>query len=150
MKRLYFILLCLIIPSVLFSCAKTKNGALQANDSVQSEAQLDAREQFERGLMYYWGRGAEQDYGKAFKWLGKSAGQGYAEAQYVLGGMYYLGEGTEQDYVLAHFWFNQAAAQGNEKARKSRDTTAEKMSPAQLEKTHKLAKEYKTELDNNN
>ena len=142
MKTCNFILFCLIISLALCSCAKTRNESLNLNDTAVPGDQVDAQAQFEKGLMYYWGRGVQQNYEEALKWFRLSAEQRNADAQYVLGGMYYLGDGVEQDYVKAHMWFDLAAAQGNKKAKKIMVITAQKMTPKQLEKAQNLAREH--------
>ncbi|KPK25754.1 MAG: hypothetical protein AMJ61_11050 [Desulfobacterales bacterium SG8_35_2] len=147
MKKLYYTLSCLVIFSGLFNCVNTKNESLHFNETIAFEEQVDAKAQFERGLMYYWGQGTPQNYKEALKWFNKSAKQGNPDAQYVLGGMYYLGDGVQQDYVLAHMWFDLAAAQGNVKALEIMGITAQKMSPAQIEKAQNLARAQKNDPD---
>jgi TPR repeat protein len=147
MKKLYYSLSCLVILSGLFNCVNTKNESLHLNETIAFKEQVDAQAQFERGLMYYWGKGTPQNYKEALKWFSKSAKQGNADAQYVLGGMYYLGDGVQQDYVLAYMWFDLAAAQGNVKALEIMGVTAKKMSPAQIEKAQNLAREQKADPD---
>ncbi len=78
----------------------------------------------------------------------KDAVQGCAEAQNVLGFMYGEGQGVPQDYVQAHMWYNLAASKHplgevRNKAVKTRDILAEKMTPAQIAEAQKLAREWK-------
>ena len=56
--------------------------------------------------------------------------------------MYYNGEGVPQDYVQAHMWFNLAASKRNENGRKNRDIIAKKMTPADISKAQRLAREW--------
>ena len=71
----------------------------------------NADAQFNMGAVYYEGLGGEaQDYGEAFSWWLKSAGQGNADAQFALGCLYRDGQGTEQDYGEAVEWWKKAAA----------------------------------------
>jgi len=70
------------------------------------------------------------------------AEQGNANAQYNLGGMYANGQGVPQDYVQAHKWFNLAATQGDKVAVKNRDIVAMNMTPADVSKAQKLAREW--------
>ncbi len=95
------------------------------------------------GLMYAKGQGVPKDYVQAYMWLSLAAAQGDAQAQHNLGLMYAEGQGVPQDFVRAHMWWNLAAAQGNEPARKLRDILAEGMTPAQLAKAERLAREWK-------
>ena len=77
------------------------------------------------------------------KWLTLAAEQGDAEAQLVLGYMYRKGRGVLQDNIYAHMWWSIAASNGDtlEKAGKLRDVVAKTMTPAQIEKAEKLARE---------
>ena len=71
-----------------------------------------------------------------------AAAQGYADAQNNLGVMYAEGTGVPQDYIQAHMWFNLSAAQGDESGRKNRDMLAEQMTPADISKAQRLAREW--------
>jgi TPR repeat protein len=55
---------------------------------------------------------------------------------------YLNGWGVPKDYVLAHMWWNLAAAQGDEEAVKNRDIAAGMMTPAQIAKAQRLAREW--------
>jgi TPR repeat protein len=68
------------------------------------------------GLLYYMGRGVEQDYKLALEWHRKAALQGKADAQYVVGAMYYTGNAVLQDQKQAVVWFRKAAEQGHAEA----------------------------------
>ncbi|GGY78504.1 tetratricopeptide repeat protein [Pseudoduganella plicata] len=68
------------------------------------------------GLMYYMGRGVQQDYKQALAWHRKAAVQGKADAQYVVGAMYYTGNAVIQDHQQAVSWFRKAAEQGHAQA----------------------------------
>ncbi len=105
--------------------------------------QGDARAQSNLGLMYDKGQGVPQAYQEAVKWYRRAAEQGRPSAQYNLASMYYSGQGVPQDYVLAHMWTNLAASQGGEKAVKKRDKIATKMTPDQIAKAQRLAREWK-------
>jgi TPR repeat protein len=65
------------------------------------------------GLMYYMGRGVQQDYKQALLWHRRAAQQGKADAQYVVGAMYYTGNAVIQDHKQAVTWFRKAAEQGH-------------------------------------
>jgi TPR repeat protein len=66
----------------------------------------------------------------------------HADAQNNLGVMYQFGRGISQDYVQAHLWWNLAAVGGREDAIRYRDLVAAKMTPAQIAKAQKLAREW--------
>jgi hypothetical protein len=72
-----------------------------------------AEAQYNLGIMYQYGEGAEMDLEQAFYWFKQAADQGMVEAQYNLGYLYITGQGTEQDYEQAMFWFMKAADQGD-------------------------------------
>ena len=93
------------------------------------------------GQIYDKGEGVSQNYKTAVKWYTLAAEQGYALAQFNLGVMYDKGEGVIQDYVRAHMWGNLGASNGNENGAKLRDLVAKKMTPADISKAQRLARE---------
>ena len=93
--------------------------------------------------MYAYGQGVTQDYGAAVMWYRKAADQGYSSAQSDLGVMYDKGLGVPQDYVQAHMWYNLAATRGLKLGRKSRDSLAKQMTPAQIAEAQRLARKWK-------
>ena len=93
------------------------------------------------GLKYEKGQGVSQNYKTAVKWYTLAAEQGYALAQFNLGVMYDKGEGVIQYYVRAHMWGNIGASNGNENGAKLRDLVAKKMTPADISKAQRLARE---------
>lgn len=113
----------------------------------KSAEQGHAEAQHNLALMLEGGRGVPQDYTTAVKWYKKSAEQGHAEAQYNLALMLSFGQGAPQDYVEAHKWSEISAARSVDEPRDLaltlRDQAAEKMTPDQIEKAKKLAKEWK-------
>ena len=94
------------------------------------------------GANYYHGRGVKQDYKKAVKWFRLAAEQGFFLAQNNLGLMYATGQGITQDMVQAHKWFNLAAINGHPQAARNRGTAETNMTPSQIAKAQKLAKEW--------
>lgn len=81
------------------------------------------------------------DYPTALKEWRPLAEQGNVDAQWWLGGMYALGQGVIQDNVYAHIWYNIAASNGYEDAKAFRDALAKEMTPSQIEKAQRLARE---------
>ncbi len=108
---------------------------------LKAAEQGDANVQYWLGRMYDEGDGVPQDYAEALKWFRKSAEQGFAKAQGSLGIMYENGRGVSQDYAIAYMWLNIAVAKGFEKGIKARDGVASNMTPAEIAKAQKLAKE---------
>ncbi len=105
-----------------------------------SAEQGDTDAQNNLGFMYGKGLGVVQDYKEAVKWHKLSAEQGHSKGQNNLGAMYEAGHGVSQDYVRAHMWYNVSASNGNETVIKNRDSLAELMTPAQIEKAQGLAR----------
>ena len=93
------------------------------------------------GQIYDKGEGVSQNYKTAVKWYTLAAKQGNAHAQFNLGVMYNQGEGVIQDDVYAHMWGNLGASNGNENGAKLRDLVAKKMTPADISKAQRLARE---------
>ncbi len=79
----------------------------------------------------------------AFKWYMLAAEQGNADAQNELVWMYGNGEGVIQDYTLALMWLDIAASRRNENIfwKISRYDITKKLTPSQIEKAQKLARE---------
>ena len=67
--------------------------------------------QYNLATMYYYGKGVEQNLGKAFQWWSKAAEQAFAPAQHDLATMYYNGKETEQNWNKAFQWWSKAAKQ---------------------------------------
>ncbi len=99
--------------------------------------------QFEDGFAAY----KRGDYATAFRLWRPLADQGIAGAQYNLGVMYRDGQGVPQDYVEAHMWLNLSASASagkeRDKAVKTRDMVADRMTPAQIAEAQKLAREWR-------
>ena len=94
---------------------------------------------FQAGLDAY----ERGDYDTALKEFRPLAEQGDPLAQSYLGGMYAEGEGLPKDYVLAHMWMNLAAAKGVQEAVKGRGLLEKNMTPAQIGRAQRLAREWK-------
>jgi TPR repeat protein len=70
--------------------------------------QADAAVQLNLGLMYYFGKGVQQNYAEAAKWNRKAAEQGHACAQFNLAVMYASGQGVLQSGAAAADWYYKA------------------------------------------
>lgn len=64
--------------------------------------------QYNLGMMYYEGKGVQQDYKEALTWYRKAAEQGNENAQANLGVMYFNGHGVPRDDNKALKWFHKA------------------------------------------
>lgn len=93
------------------------------------------------GGMYNRGLGVTRDHAEAAKWYRKAAEQGYAKAQNNLGGNYAQGWGVTQDAVISLMWTIVAAMQGNETAISNRDFIEGEMTPEDIAKAERLARE---------
>ena len=98
--------------------------------------------QYNLGQMYDKGHGVPQSSQLAVRWYRRSAAQGNAQGQFFLGFSYKDGEGVPKDHVLAYKWFNLSFAQGNKDAAEERDELAKSMTPSQIAKAQKLAREF--------
>ena len=110
--------------------------------------QGDADAQCFLGSMYIQGQGVPKDSREAANWFRRAAEQGQVEAQYNVGLMYGAGMGVPQDYVQEHMWLYLAAAslppgEYHDNAIRFRDHAASLMTPAQIEETQRLAREWK-------
>jgi len=97
--------------------------------------------QYNLGGMYEEGQGVLQDYKTAAKWFTLGAEQGDVNAQNMLGTLNAMGRGFKQNWVYAHMWGNITASKGDDIGVRLRDLAAKKMTPSQLEKAQKLARE---------
>lgn len=68
------------------------------------------------GLMYFEGKGVQQDFVRALELLQRPAEAGYPHAQYALGRIHEDGLGVTQSEAQALEWYRRAAEQGYEKA----------------------------------
>ena len=66
----------------------------------------------------------------------------YADAHYNLGAMYAEGKGVLQDYALAHMWFNLSGPDGSKVSVRNRNRLEKLMTPSQIEKAQRLAREW--------
>ena len=94
------------------------------------------------GRLYLKGLGVLQNYAEAIKWYRKAANKGDGRALTLLGSLHYLGEGMPKDYVRAHAYFNLSVAQGNKDAVKGRDLISKLMTPPDISKAQRLAREW--------
>ncbi len=101
-----------------------------------------AMAQYKLGLIYERGQGVPKDYYDAVKWFRRAAEQGHANAQYRLGLGYSQGQGVPKSYVQAYMWWSLAALDGHQKAGGFRGSVAKRMTPAQIAKAMKLAREW--------
>ena len=72
----------------------------------------------------------------------RSAESGAHDSLFELGLMYSAGRDVELDFVAAHKWFNLAALRGNEQARILRQEVARDMSPPDIAKAQRLARQW--------
>ncbi|MBX9842350.1 MAG: sel1 repeat family protein [Xanthobacteraceae bacterium] len=99
------------------------------------------------GYMYELGLGVPVDLSRAKYLYLDAADRGIAFAQIRLGGMYLVGKGAPRDFVLAHMWINLAVAAGNEWAKEGLVMVEELMTPSQVARARKLAREWKPQTE---
>ena len=98
--------------------------------------------QYNRGVMHATGQGQPQNDNEAVKWFRKAVEGGHVLAQCNLGVMYATGRGVPQDNAQAWAWFDIAAAQGDKNARENKKIIAASISPEELDRAQRLAREY--------
>lgn len=99
--------------------------------------------QYHLGELYNLGHGVPQDFTEAIKWFGQAAERKHPKACFQLAQKYALGEGTPRDYTKAHMYWSIASAFNVKSAAQNRDLLAKKMSPSELEKAQKMAKQWR-------
>ena len=100
--------------------------------------QKHALAQFELGLRYDCGKGAERDYEAAHFWYLCAARQGHARAQFNLGVMYAAGQGAQRDLIEAYAWLHRAGGAGVGPAAGYLARTARRMDAQQLAQAERL------------
>lgn len=70
---------------------------------------VDARAQYEIGLLYFNDDQIKHDYQKSAEWMEKAASNGHTEAQFMLGQFYKNGVGVEKDPDECVRWLTKAA-----------------------------------------
>ena len=151
MRFINYLLLAVLLTGCtsVFGQDETPNPTQeQVRENIRKAEQGFAEAQSVLGLMYTLGLGVPQDKQEAVKWYKRSAEQGFAHGQFSLGVMYYFAEGVPKDDVLSYKWFNLSAAQGNKNSAELRNVLATKMTPSQIKKAQKLAREFKPKKEN--
>jgi len=102
------------------------------------------------GYMSMQGSGTPVDFKVAADWFAKSAGQGDASAMLALGTLFELGKGVPKDVVQAYKWYALAAVDDGEyeqdvfdRAVRSRDELAKKITRAEVEEGERAARAWK-------
>ena len=102
------------------------------------------------GFLYRNGLGVDRNDNEALKWYSKAAEQGLARAQFRLGELYDGGKGIRRDALQAYKWYTLAIGRFSkrdeswkERATKSRDALAAKMTVDQITDAKKLAQEWR-------
>jgi TPR repeat protein len=72
--------------------------------------------QFNLGVAYATGQGAEVDYAQAARWWEAAGYQSHTAAQYNLGLLYSRGQGVEKSIAKARMWWYMAALSGGDPA----------------------------------
>jgi len=102
------------------------------------------------GYMSMEGSGTPVDFKAAAGWFDKSAGQGDASAMLALGTLFELGKGVPKDVVQAYKWYALASVDDGEyeqdvfdRAARSRDELAKKITRAEVEEGEREARKWK-------
>ena len=118
---------------------KDTKSALKWYNAAAKLGDLDSV--FTLGLMYQKGDGVLQDYKEAVRWFRLGAEKEHTSSLYNLGKSHFFGQGVQRDLVYSHMWFAIAATSGDKAAIQAQDITEQKMTPAQIAKAKKLARE---------
>lgn len=94
----------------------TYDGPEETVAATDNYANMSNSELLETGRKYYYGQGAEQDYGTAYRYFITAAERGDDEAQFIIGHMYNNGFGVTQDFKEAAEWYLKSAEKGNDRA----------------------------------
>ncbi len=127
------------------------NGRGTAKDEVEAvkwfgkaaAEQNYAKAQYQLGLCYSKGQGVTKDEAEAVEWFRRAADQNDAEGQAYLGVHYFLGQGVAKNQVEGYKWLSLATAQGYERAKKVLTAQETVMTPEQIAKGQRLAREFK-------
>ena len=102
------------------------------------------------GYMSMEGIGTTVDFAAAAGWFNRAAEQGDASAMLALGTLFELGKGVPKDVVQAYKWYWLATVDDGEyeqelfdRAKRSRDGLAKKITPAQVEEGEREARKWK-------
>ena len=93
------------------------------------------------GVLYLRGNDTLQDFALAQTWLQKAAAAGDGEAQRQLGYILALGLGRPRDLARAYAWYESAVLNGDGLAKPMRDDILTRMSPDDIAKGEKIAKD---------
>jgi uncharacterized protein len=111
----------------------------QAQEHLRAAAEAGHPEaEYRLGTMYETGRSIPQDYAEAAKWYRLATESGLDGARGALRQIYM----KMGDNVSAYMWANLAAIDNNESAVEQRDQLAKQMSPADIIKAQRLAREW--------
>ena len=136
MTRIFGILIAVLFLSVAHTAS-----AQFSSELLKRAQNGDAEAQVSLGDLFYAGIDVVPNRSIAMKWYRLAAEQGNGDAQFNLGVTYYFGEGIVRDLVHSHMWFNIAASLGKTDAGRARDFVAGEMTPEQISKAQKLARE---------
>jgi TPR repeat protein len=123
------------------AAAERGDFATALRDWTPLAKQGDADAQIFLGGMYAKGRGVPQDYKAAIKWYTFAAEQGDPTGQIYLGILYGQGQGVMKDLVYAYMWLSIAATSKERGSKRALDFAVKHMTPSQIEKAQKLARE---------
>jgi len=89
--------LCLVCAVLLISCRAVKYEELSNAELTRLASSNDPLAQYQLGVRYHEGEGADQNYVEALKWFNLAADQGSVLAQGMTAWMYLEGEGVTKN-----------------------------------------------------
>ena len=96
-------------------------------------------------LLYFFGKGVEQNLPLAYEYCKKAAYEGSARAMNNLAYMYMRGLGTKKSYMSAYAW-SEIAIESGYNSKKLRDDASMHLTPAMHYDVHKFINELKKEI----
>ena len=129
--------------------SRGKTPAEKAREKLFEKFLVDAEKGDPEAQYVLYGRGEPNK--ESLRWLCLAANQGYAPAQEEFGDLHSGKYGrdwsdagfAEPDRVRAYMWYSLAASSGHRRARFSKNTLANQMTPAQIAEAERLAAEWK-------
>ncbi len=152
--RCLALLLFLLLPQPLAAEIETARDFMDAGDYAAAMEELlpaarsgNAEAEELIGVMFASGLGVERDDVRAFDWYLRAAMKGHAGAQSGVGWYYEVGRGMPSpDLVRAYAWYVLSAIGGDPDAAISQEEVVKKMTPEQIELSHKLIDDYRAWL----
>lgn len=118
-KRFMLGVMGLCLATATFAAPKAKKVKKEPVVQAPAEVAQSSASLHSRAVMYYTGKGTQQDFIKALYFYKKAADQGHLPSMIAIGHMHEMGEGVAQNYEVAMKWYQLAAKNGYASAQKA-------------------------------